>query len=113
MIWAKYVFYSCFYSSSLYTSGKCDQELKDYEKRLAANGGRLVGAYKPDCKEDGSYRAKQCNPSTAYCWCVNIESGEKIPGTEKQTFVANIDCSEYEEGNFVLQSLFVCFYLFF
>ena len=66
---------------------------------MAARNGRLVGNSPPDCNEDGSFRAKQCNPSAASCWCVNTVTGEMIPGTEKRTFIANIDCSEYE-GDF-------------
>ena len=80
--------------------GKCDEESKRYEEQAAQNGGAPPGAFKPDCKEDGSYRAKQCNPSAASCWCVNVETGQMIEGTAKKTFIANIDCSEYEKGSF-------------
>ena len=60
-----------------------------------------LGSYKPDCKEDGSFKAKQCNPSAASCWCVTTVTGKEIPGTAKKTFIANVDCSQYE-GNFDL-----------
>ena len=76
--------------------GNCREKLGTYEDLLAGNRGALPGSYKPDCKEDGSFKAKQCNPSAASCWCVNTVTGEEIPGTAKQTFIANIDCSKYE-----------------
>ena len=36
----------------------------------------LVGAYSPQCNEDGSWKRLQCNGSIGYCWCVDCE-GEK------------------------------------
>ena len=36
----------------------------------------LVGAYSPQCNEDGSWKRLQCHGSIGYCWCVNNE-GEK------------------------------------
>ena len=76
--------------------GKCHKELALYHQRLAVSEGIILGAYEPYCKDDGDYKAKQCNPSAASCWCVNTLTGEKIPDTEEKTFVKNIDCSEYE-----------------
>ena len=81
--------------------GKCHQKLRKHEENVAANGRMPLGSYKPDCKEDGSFKAKQCNPSAASCWCVNTVTGKEIPGTAKKTFIANVDCSQYE-GNFDL-----------
>lgn len=77
-------------------SGKCHEAYQNYQQRIAANSEELFGGSPPDCSEDGSYKSKQCNPLAASCWCVNIETGVKIPGTEKKTFIANIDCSEYK-----------------
>ena len=37
----------------------------------------LVGAYSPQCNEDGSWKRLQCHGSIGYCWCVNNE-GEKV-----------------------------------
>ena len=45
--------------------------------------GRLLGAFKPQCKADGSYEEKQCHGSTGYCWCVESKTGKEIPGTKK------------------------------
>ena len=83
---------------------KCYKKFRQYEEIAAENGVAPPGSYRPDCKEDGSFRAKQCNPSTASCWCVNTVTGEEIPGTAKQTFIANVDCSQYE-GNIQSASL--------
>lgn len=37
----------------------------------------LVGAYSPQCNEDGSWKPLQCHGSIGYCWCVDNE-GEKV-----------------------------------
>ena len=36
----------------------------------------LVGAYSPQCNEDGSWKRLQCHGSIGDCWCVDNE-GEK------------------------------------
>lgn len=41
----------------------------------------LIGAYVPQCNEDGSYKEVQCHGSTGYCWCVN-DKGVKREETE-------------------------------
>ena len=83
-------------ATSFLLPGKCHAIYKTYQQLAAANDSRLVGRFPPDCNEDGSFRAKQCNPSAASCFCVNTTTGEMIPGTTKKIFIANIDCSEYE-----------------
>jgi len=51
--------------------------------RLAAsNSPALLGAYIPQCQEDGSYSPKQCRGSTGECWCVN-ENGDEVEGTRQ------------------------------
>lgn len=57
-------------ASSIMT--KCQQE--------AAPGGGKVGAYKPQCDEQGRYLPMQCWHATGYCWCVD-ERGNVIEGT--------------------------------
>ena len=92
-------------------SGKCHEAYQNYQQRIAANNEELFGGSPPDCREDGSYKSKQCNPLAASCWCVNIETGVKIPGTEKKTFIANIDCSEYK-GILIIQIVISTLLLF-
>jgi len=38
----------------------------------------LIGAYIPQCEEDGSFSSVQCHSSTGSCWCVTTESGEPV-----------------------------------
>merc|ERR1712142_1407236 len=58
--------------------GKCHEE----KERLERENRGVLGAFIPDCKDDGSYETKQCHGSTGYCWCVD-ESGDEIQGTRK------------------------------
>ena len=41
----------------------------------------LLGAFIPQCHEDGAYKEVQCHGSTGYCWCVD-ESGKKREETQ-------------------------------
>uniref|UniRef100_A0A7N5ZYA1 Nidogen 2a (osteonidogen) n=1 Tax=Anabas testudineus TaxID=64144 RepID=A0A7N5ZYA1_ANATE len=43
-------------------------------------GYPIVGAYVPQCDDDGQYTPQQCHGSTGYCWCVDSRGQEK-PGT--------------------------------
>ena len=52
---------------------KCQQEFD-------AIPGGIVGAFVPQCEEDGSYSKVQCHGSTGYCWCVD-ELGTKLEET--------------------------------
>ena len=51
----------------------------------------LIGAYVPQCEEDGSFSAYQCHASTAYCWCVDQSTG--VPLSESVRF-KRPQCSE-------------------
>ena len=42
----------------------------------------LVGAFIPECLEDGSFAPRQCHGSINSCWCVD-EAGQEIAGTRK------------------------------
>ncbi|XP_076878390.1 saxiphilin-like [Brachyhypopomus gauderio] len=60
--------------SSAHVKTKCEQErAKEMDKHL-------IGAFIPQCDEEGNYRPLQCSGSTGYCWCVN-SMGQKIAGT--------------------------------
>ncbi|XP_065056519.1 agrin-like isoform X1 [Rhopilema esculentum] len=66
------------------TKKKCElKKQKVLESFPIIEGKRrpLLGAFIPQCKEDGSYEEAQCHGSTGYCWCVD-EDGNKKEGTE-------------------------------
>jgi len=41
---------------------------------------RMVGAYVPQCNQEGHYEKVQCHAGTAYCWCAD-KNGNEIAGT--------------------------------
>ena len=64
---------------------ECQRKRKDLE-----TGPPLVGAYKPQCNKDGTYRRVQCHSSTGYCWCASPD-GTEWPGTRVREIP---ECSE-------------------
>ena len=38
----------------------------------------LIGAFVPQCEDDGRFSAVQCHGSTGFCWCVGEETGEPV-----------------------------------
>ncbi|GIY42962.1 uncharacterized protein CEXT_752831 [Caerostris extrusa] len=58
-------------------SGKiksCDCMIKKHE----AEKQGLLGAFKPQCEEDGKYKKVQCHGSVGSCWCAHPETGDKL-----------------------------------
>lgn len=47
--------------------------------------------YVPECTTDGRYQTIQCYKTTGYCWCVDEESGNTIPGTSVKDQVPKCD----------------------
>uniref|UniRef100_A0A673X764 H-2 class II histocompatibility antigen gamma chain-like n=1 Tax=Salmo trutta TaxID=8032 RepID=A0A673X764_SALTR len=47
---------------------------------LEASKGRKLGAYLPQCDEQGNYLPMQCWHATGFCWCVD-KDGKPIEGT--------------------------------
>ncbi|KAF7704087.1 hypothetical protein HF521_021159 [Silurus meridionalis] len=50
------------------------------------DGIPMVGAFVPQCDEEGRYRPQQCHGSTGHCWCVDSRGQERVetrtpPGT--------------------------------
>merc|ERR1711931_98021 len=41
----------------------------------------MVGAFVPQCKDNGEFEETQCWQSTGYCWCVD-KDGNEIAGTK-------------------------------
>lgn len=61
-------------------------------QETAANVPDIIGAFTPQCEEDGSYSSTQCWFSTGYCWCVD-EDGVEIPGTSIASWLGMPNCS--------------------
>ena len=51
----------------------------------------LVGAFVPQCTDDGSYEKVQCHGSSGHCWCVDGE-GTELEGTRKAPGRGTVDC---------------------
>ena len=37
----------------------------------------MTGVFVPQCTSTGEYKKMQCNGSTGYCWCVDV-NGEQV-----------------------------------
>ena len=66
------------------SKGPCHEEVK----RAKPN---LLGAFIPQCTEDGYYEASQCHGSTGHCWCVTKE-GEELQGTRTGPGEETVSC---------------------
>lgn len=54
----------------------------------------LIGSYRPQCQDDGSWSPKQCWGSVGSCWCVDSE-GNRL--TEDTTL--ELDCATVSTDN--------------
>lgn len=45
---------------------------------LQRQSGGGIGAFIPQCDEDGSFSTVQCWGSTGYCWCVESANGRPV-----------------------------------
>uniref|UniRef100_H2LFX1 Nidogen 2 n=1 Tax=Oryzias latipes TaxID=8090 RepID=H2LFX1_ORYLA len=52
-----------------------------------------VGAYVPQCDQNGEYVPQQCHTSTGYCWCVD-GMGQERSGTRSAPGSPSMDCSK-------------------
>ena len=57
----------------------------------------LMGAFVPQCTDDGKFRTLQCHGSTGYCWCVN-EAGVEMENTRKGPSEGPVDCDAVKPG---------------
>ena len=50
------------------------------EERLKELETRQIGKYVPQCNEQvpEKYKPLQCHGSIGYCWCANVDTGEKL-----------------------------------
>jgi len=70
--------------------GECFYALvKFYESSLFASP---LGQNKPECDADGLFKPQQRSPSTGYTWCVNVETGEKIQGSDVAPAAGQANC---------------------
>ena len=56
-----------------------------------------VGVFYPQCNPDGTYQAMQCNQSSGWCWCVDINTGEQLDWEtrDKSTLACGKFCKFY------------------
>ena len=89
----------------------CRRERNKQLKRQEDSPFPIVGAFIPECNEDGTYKPKQCHGSTGQCWCTT-PGGKEIEGTRQR---GSVDCSkgachrerEEKEGRGLLLGQFI------
>ncbi|XP_047211324.1 nidogen-2 isoform X2 [Girardinichthys multiradiatus] len=64
--------------------------------QTSSNGNSPVGAYVPQCDENGQYLPQQCHGSTGHCWCVDSR-GQERAGTRTPPSTPHIDCSRADQ----------------
>ena len=52
----------------------CENELQKANNQPAGS----LGIFYPKCKFDGTYQPMQCNASTGWCWCVDVNTGQQL-----------------------------------
>ncbi|XP_028286323.1 hemopexin-like [Parambassis ranga] len=77
------------------TRGLCENH-RDRVRGTSPDGVPMIGAYMPQCDEDGQYRPQQCHGSTGYCWCVNRRGQEK-PGTKTPPGTPSVECPQHDQ----------------
>ncbi|XP_054890632.1 CD74 molecule, major histocompatibility complex, class II invariant chain a [Poeciliopsis prolifica] len=65
-------------------------QIKSKCQMEATPGVGKIGAYKPQCDEQGHYKPMQCWHATGFCWCVD-QAGNPIQGT---TMRGHPDCNK-------------------
>ncbi|XP_067311913.1 nidogen-2 isoform X1 [Pseudorasbora parva] len=70
---------------------KCEQHRDSLQSR--SDDVPLVGAFVPECDEEGQYRRQQCHGSTGHCWCVDSR-GQERAGTRTPPGTPRINCDE-------------------
>ncbi|XP_058254729.1 nidogen-2 isoform X2 [Hemibagrus wyckioides] len=71
----------------------CEEQRDTVKSRMNRLGN--VGAYIPQCDEEGRYKSLQCHGSTGYCWCVD-SAGQERAGTRTPPGTPNVDCDAPE-----------------
>ncbi|XP_067349367.1 nidogen-2 isoform X3 [Channa argus] len=73
----------------------CEQH-RDRVQTTSPEGYPLIGAYVPQCDDDGQYTPQQCHGSTGHCWCVD-STGQERAGTRTPPGTQSIDCDKPDE----------------
>ncbi|XP_030644080.1 nidogen-2 [Chanos chanos] len=70
---------------------QCEQHRDSLQ---GGSGGQpLIGAFIPQCDEEGQYRPLQCHGSTGHCWCVDSR-GQEREGTRTPPGTPPTNCDE-------------------
>ncbi|XP_049319656.1 nidogen-2 isoform X2 [Astyanax mexicanus] len=72
---------------------QCEQHRDSLQR--GSDGLTLVGAFVPECDEQGQYRPQQCHGSTGHCWCVDIR-GQERQGTRTPPGSPQFNCDAPE-----------------
>ncbi|XP_049919100.1 nidogen-2 isoform X10 [Epinephelus moara] len=66
---------------------------RDSVQTTSPEGYPIVGAYVPQCDDDGQYTPLQCHGSTGHCWCVD-RRGQERAGTRTSPGTRPKDCDK-------------------
>ncbi|XP_034072971.1 nidogen-2 isoform X3 [Gymnodraco acuticeps] len=69
------------------------QHHRDGVQTTSPEGYPIVGAYVPQCDENGQYTSLQCHGSTGHCWCVD-GNGQERAGTRTPPGSSPTDCNK-------------------
>ncbi|KAI4831464.1 hypothetical protein KUCAC02_001004 [Chaenocephalus aceratus] len=72
------------------------QHHRDVVQTTSAEGYPVVGAYVPQCDDNGQYISQQCHGSTGHCWCVD-NRGQERAGTRTSAGAPPKDCDRPDE----------------
>ncbi|KAE8278631.1 Nidogen-2 [Larimichthys crocea] len=73
----------------------CEQH-RDSVQTTSPEGYPIVGAYVPQCDDNGQYRPQQCHGSSGHCWCVD-STGQERAGTRTPPGTPSVDCDRPDE----------------
>ncbi|XP_063733649.1 nidogen-2 isoform X2 [Eleginops maclovinus] len=72
------------------------QHHRDSVQTTSPEGYPIIGAYVPQCDDNGQYTSLQCHGSTGHCWCVDV-NGQERAGTRTSPGSSPTDCGRPDE----------------
>ncbi|XP_069376787.1 nidogen-2 isoform X2 [Paralichthys olivaceus] len=66
---------------------------RDSVQTTSPEGHPILGAYVPQCDDQGQFRPQQCHSSTGHCWCVDSR-GQERAGTRTSSGSQRVDCDK-------------------